>query len=316
MKQKVAFLFPGQGSQTIGMLAELLEDFPNISKTFNEASDVLGYDLWDIAQNDATKLNQTEYTQPILLTASIAIWRVLRDNTSVLPDFLAGHSLGEYSALVAADALDFKTAVELVAKRGRYMQNAVLDGQGAMAVVLGMTGDVVESVCKNISKTDSSVSAVNFNSQFQVVIAGHKAAVEVAINELKNRGAKRAMLLPVSVPSHCALMQSAAIEFQKELESSNICSPKIPVIHNADLQGHHDPKKINQALVNQLTMPVRWLKTIELLVENGCGQFVECGAGSVLTGLNKRINCNIPCMATNNVNNLGAAILELNQVHV
>jgi [acyl-carrier-protein] S-malonyltransferase len=285
-----AFVFPGQGSQSVLMLAELSESFPHVQETFAEASDALGYDLWTLVQNGPeTELNQTDKTQPAMLAAGIAVWRCWQAVSNYKPAYFAGHSLGEYTALVAAEALDFKTAIKLVEKRGQLMQQAVPAGEGAMAAILGLEDDVVKAVCQQAS-VEGIVEAVNFNSPGQVVIAGSKAAVDKAVEIATETGAKRALLLPVSVPSHCALMRPAAEELSKELESVSIQAPQIPVIHNTSVTATTDPDEIRQLLAQQLYNPVRWVETVEWLAAQGVDTLVECGPGKVLAGLSKRID--------------------------
>lgn len=285
-----AFIFPGQGSQSVAMLAELSESFPQVKETFDEASDVLGYDLWALVQNGPeTELNQTDKTQPAMLAAGIAVWRCWQAVSDYKPAYFAGHSLGEYTALVASKAIDFKTAIKLVEKRGQLMQQAVPAGEGAMAAILGLEDDVVKAVCQQAS-AEGIVEAVNFNSPGQVVIAGSKAAVDKAVEIATETGAKRALLLPVSVPSHCALMRPAAEELSKELESVSIQAPQIPVIHNASVTATASSDEIRQLLAQQLYNPVRWVETVEWLAAQGVGTLVECGPGKVLAGLSKRID--------------------------
>lgn len=285
-----AFIFPGQGSQSVSMLAELSESFPQVQQTFAEASEVLGYDLWSLVQNGPeSELNQTDKTQPAMLAAGIAVWRCWQAVSDYKPAYFAGHSLGEYTALVAAEALDFKAAIKLVEKRGQLMQQAVPAGKGAMAAILGLDDDAVKAVCEQAS-VEGIVEAVNFNSPGQVVIAGSKAAVDKAVEIATENGAKRALLLPVSVPSHCALMRPAAEELSKELESITIQAPQIPVIHNASVTTTVNPVEIRQLLAKQLYNPVRWVETVEWLTANGVDTLVECGPGKVLAGLSKRID--------------------------
>ncbi|WP_088328392.1 ACP S-malonyltransferase [Lacimicrobium sp. SS2-24] len=296
---KTAFIFPGQGSQTLGMLAELAAAFPQVEETFKEASDVLGYDLWHLTQQGPeADLNQTQRTQPALLAASVAIWRVLQAQGAVKPDVLAGHSLGEYSALVCAGVLDFSDAIRLTAQRGEFMQQAVPEGVGAMAAIIGLDDDAVERACAEAAG-DEVVSAVNYNSPGQVVIAGHKDAVERAMQACKEAGAKRALPLPVSVPSHCALMKPAADRLATELESLNFNAPVIPVINNVDVIAQQESKQIKEALVRQLFSPVRWTESVEKMAADGVTQLYEIGPGKVLTGLAKRIDKSLSCDAIN-----------------
>jgi [acyl-carrier-protein] S-malonyltransferase len=285
--QKYAFIFPGQGSQSMGMLANF-SDYSQVKNTFSQASEVLNYDLWDLIQNNPNdKLNETQYTQPAILAASIALWRIWQDENGHKPSLLAGHSLGEYSALVAAQSLDFLEAVLLVSKRGQFMQEAVPEGTGAMAAVLGLSDDEVKQICIDAAQNEI-VSAVNFNSPGQVVIAGHKAAVNRALDLIKQAG-KRAILLPVSVPSHCLLMKPAAEKLEQVLNNLTFKTPQIPVFNNVDVKCETDPDAIKSALIKQLYMPVRWVEIIEAMAKT-CSVFIECGPGKVLTGLNKRIN--------------------------
>ena len=295
----IAVIFPGQGSQSVGMLAAYTEDWPQIIDTFNEASDVLGYDLWDIVSNGPEeKLNQTEITQPAMLAADIAVMRVMQQQCMLRPFVVAGHSLGEYAALVAASALEYTDAIKLVAERGRLMQNAVPEGEGAMAAILNLSDDQVMTICKTIaSETGQVVEAVNFNSPGQVVIAGNTAAVEKAIEAAKEEGAKRALLLPVSVPSHSSLMKSAAEQLAEALKSVTIKSPQIQVIHNYDAKSHDDPDAIREALVKQLYNPVRWVQTAQIIGSAADDAIVECGPGKVLSGLSRRITKDIPAFS-------------------
>lgn len=290
--QKLAFIFPGQGSQAIGMLAELAEQYSIISQTFAEASAVLGYDLWQLCQfGPEPQLHQTEFTQPALLAASIAVWRVWLQQQLPQPIIMAGHSLGEYSALVCAGALDFVTAIKLVAARGRYMQNAADDG--AMAAIVGLEDDVVSDLCIAAAQNDI-VAPANFNAFGQVVIAGHAAAVDRVIAAAKQQHAKLAKRLSVSVPSHCELMYPAAKQLEADLATVAINTPKCGIIHNVDVQRHADANAIKTALLQQLYNPVRWVETIQQFALLGITHIIECGPGKVLTGLNKRITPSIP----------------------
>jgi [acyl-carrier-protein] S-malonyltransferase len=287
----ISVVFPGQGSQSIGMLADYAETWPQVEETFKQASDVLGYDCWDIVCNGPVeKLNKTEITQPVMLAADIAVMRVMAQQCMLTPFVFAGHSLGEYAALVAAESLDFEDAIKLVSKRGQLMQACVPEGEGAMAAIIGLTDEPIIKICAQISEeTNSVVEAVNFNSPGQVVIAGATAAVNTAMERLKEEGAKRALPLPVSVPSHSSLMKPAADELAIFLKDVNISSPKIQVIHNADAKSHDDPDDIRDALTKQLYNPVRWTQTIQI-ISDGADMVVECGPGKVLGGLTRRIN--------------------------
>ncbi len=286
----IGFIFPGQGSQTVGMLNAFSGRTTIVEEWFAKASAVLGYDLWELAQQGpAEQLNQTEFTQPALLAADVALWHCWQAHAGAKPSVMAGHSLGEYSALVCAGALAFTDAVSLVAKRGRYMQAAVAEGVGAMAAVIGLDDAQVAALCDEF-KGDEVLSPANFNSVGQVVIAGHKTAVTRAVAAAKDKGAKLAKLIPVSVPSHCQLMQSAADELADDLAAVSLHAPTIPVIQNADVVALDDPLQIRAALVKQLTQPVRWVETIQRMQAQAVQDFVECGPGKVLAGLNKRID--------------------------
>lgn len=285
----LAFVFPGQGSQSLGMLSELAVQDPLVLQTFEEASDVLGYDLWRLTQEGpAEELNSTERTQPAMLTAGVAVWRVWRRLGGPAPTVMSGHSLGEFTALVCADALDFADAVDLVQFRGKVMQDAVPPGQGAMAAVLGLDDAAMREVCAEAAQ-NQVVEPVNFNAPGQVVIAGSAAAVDRAITLCKERGAKRAIPLPVSVPAHSALMRPAAGRLEEKLNSVNFRAPLVPEIYTVDVKRHGSPESIRKALVRQLHSPVLWVDTIRAMVDGGVCSIVECGPGKVLTGLNRRI---------------------------
>ena len=286
-----SFIFPGQGSQAVGMMADF-NSHPLIKSTFNEASQILNVDFWKMATEPNEEIHQTIHTQPILLTAGIATWRVWQSKTDRLPSYLAGHSLGEYTALVASNAMEFKDALKLVKYRAEVMQKAVPEGVGAMAAILGMPDSDVMDACKEAQENEV-VEAVNFNSPGQVVIAGNVLAVERAIEIVKSKGAKRAILLPVSVPSHCSLMQKASEELKEYLTNITIKKPNIPVIHNVDVMEHHDASEIKNALSKQLCHPVRWVDIIEKIALNKISDIAECGPGKVLTGLTKRISAEL-----------------------
>jgi [acyl-carrier-protein] S-malonyltransferase len=278
------------------MLADLASAFPSVTETFQQASDALGYDLWHLVQEGPeAELNQTDRTQPAMLAAGVAVWRVWREEGGPQPAFMAGHSLGEYSALVCAGALRFEDAVSLVADRGRFMQEAVPVGEGAMAAILGLGDDEVRDVCAAAAQGEV-VEAVNFNSPGQVVIAGSAAAVDRAVAAAKEAGAKRALKLAVSAPSHCALMKPAAERLAERLQDIEVATPGIPVIHNADVMAFSDPREIRAALVKQLHHPVRWVETVRHMVAQGVDSLVECGPGKVLAGLNKRIERRMPAL--------------------
>jgi [acyl-carrier-protein] S-malonyltransferase len=285
-----SIVFPGQGSQSVGMLDALADAFPLVGETFAEASQSLGYDLWHLVQNGpADDLNQTAKTQPAMLAAGVAVWRVWQAEGGNAPKMMAGHSLGEYTALVCAGALNFADAVSLVADRGRFMQEAVPTGSGGMAAILGLDDEQVRSVCSEAGQGEV-VEAVNFNSPGQVVIAGSKSAVDRACVLAKDAGAKRALPLPVSVPSHCALMQPAAERLSERLRDIRIEAPHIPVLHNVNVESESDADSIRQLLAAQLHSPVRWVETVEKMATAGVDTLYEAGPGKVLAGLTKRID--------------------------
>ena len=288
--EQLAFVFPGQGSQKVGMLAALAAAHPEVETTFAEASQVLGYDLFARAQEGpAEAINMTECTQPLLLTASVACWRVWRKLEGPLPRWLAGHSLGEWSALVCAGVVDFADAVHLVRERGRLMQEAVPAGVGAMAAIIGLDDDAIQAVCATAAQ-GQVVGPVNFNSPGQVVIAGHAEAVERAMEACKQAGAKRALPLPVSAPFHTSLMRPAAEGLSVQIEKTTFHSPTIPVVHNVHARTESDPAKIKALMIEQIYSPVLWVACVNTLVEQGATHALECGAGKVLGGLIKRID--------------------------
>lgn len=303
--KKFAMVFPGQGSQTVGMLAELAGDYPIVQETFKQASEVLGYDLWQLVQEGpAEELNKTWQTQPALLTASVAVYRVWQQKYPALkPEVMAGHSLGEYSALVCAGVLDFQDAVKLVELRGKLMQQAVPEGTGAMYAIIGLDNDAIINACKQ-AEQGQVVSAVNFNSPGQVVIAGAKAAVERAAALCKEAGAKRALPLAVSVPSHCALMKPAADQLSVSLESITLKEASVSVLNNVDVKSEIEADAIRNALVRQLYSPVRWTETVEKMAQNGVEVLVEVGPGKVLNGLTKRIVDSLQAVSVNDVKSL------------
>ncbi len=285
----LAFVFPGQGSQSVGMLTDLAEVYSQVRQTFEQASDVLSFDLWRMVQNGpAEDLNQTQNTQPAMLAAGVAVWQVWCEQSNIRPSWMAGHSLGEYTALVCSDAISFEDGIKLVAERGRLMQEAVPAGIGAMAAIIGLEDHEVVKVCAD-SAENEIVSAVNFNAPGQVVIAGHVAAVERAMEAAKAVGAKRALKLPVSVPSHCALMESAAEKLAKRLAEIPVEIPNVTLIHNVDVAVHCAAEVIRNALREQLFKPVRWVDSVKFMHDQGVSSFVECGPGKVLMGLNRRI---------------------------
>jgi [acyl-carrier-protein] S-malonyltransferase len=285
----LAFVFPGQGSQSVGMLNDLAVSYPEVKHIFERASDALSKDLWSlVTKGSEEELNQTQNTQPVMLAAGFAVWNVWCKHSAIRPDWMAGHSLGEYTALVCSSAIYFEDAIKLVAARGRLMQEAVPVGVGAMAAILGLEDHQVVKVCTEAAGNEI-VSAVNFNAPGQVVIAGNVAAVERAMLIAKTMGAKRTVLLPVSVPSHCALMRSAAEKLDEYLQNTVINTPKMTLIHNVDVVSHSAPEVIRNTLKEQLYRPVNWTDSIKFMHDQGVTRFVECGPGKVLIGLNKRI---------------------------
>lgn len=307
---KFAMVFPGQGSQTVGMLADLATQFPIVEQTFAEASDALGYDLWKLVQEGpAEELNKTWQTQPALLAASVAIYRVWQQQNGAQPAMMAGHSLGEYSALVCAGVLDFKQAIRLVELRGKLMQEAVPAGTGAMSAIIGLDNDAIAKACEE-SAQGEVVSPVNFNSPGQVVIAGNKDAVERAGAACKAAGAKRALPLPVSVPSHCALMKPAAEKLAVALQEVTFNAPQFAVINNVDVKAETSSEAIRDALVRQLYSPVRWSESVEFMAGEGVEHLLEVGPGKVLTGLTKRIVDTMTAAAINDAASVSAALAQ------
>ncbi|MEM1114515.1 MAG: ACP S-malonyltransferase [Pseudomonadota bacterium] len=304
-----AFVFPGQGSQKVGMLAGAHGAFSEVGETFAEASEALGYDMWDLVQHgEQDALNLTETTQPVLLTASVALWRAWLAQHGERPAVMAGHSLGEFSALVCAGSLDFADAVRLVRQRGQFMQSAVPVGEGAMAAIIGLDDDTINDICDS---TDGVVAAVNFNSPGQVVIAGHTAAVDAAITALKGAGAKRALPLPVSAPFHTTLMKAAGERLSEAIADIDIKAPAIPVIHNVHAQTEAAPERIRELLVEQIYSPVRWTQCVQTMAIRGARQVVECGPGRVLSGLNRRIDKSLSSFSLEDPDGLATALTEL-----
>jgi [acyl-carrier-protein] S-malonyltransferase len=300
---KFAFVFPGQGSQSRGMMNGYA-DFPMARNTFAEASDLLKQDLWQlVTEGSDADLNATVNTQPIMLTAGVAVWRAWQSQNGATPTMMAGHSLGEYTALVAAGALSFADALPLVRYRAQCMQQAVPEGVGGIAAILGLDDDVVRAVCAEVAQSEV-LEAVNYNSPGQVVIAGNRNAVERGMELAKAKGAKRAIMLPMSVPSHCSLLKGAAEQLREYLKNISVQMPTIPVLHNADVTAHNNGEAIKEALVRQLYSPVRWVETVLAFGKQGITHNVECAPGKVLAGLNKRIDTNQQALAMND----GAAL--------
>lgn len=308
----LAFVFPGQGSQSVGMLNKLAEAYPQIKQTFEQASAVLGFDLWNLVENGPEQeLNKTQNTQPAMLAAGVAVWRLWCDKSMVRPAWMAGHSLGEYTALVCSGAISFEDGIKLVAERGRLMQEAVPAGVGAMAAILGLEDHQVVNTCLEVANGEI-VAAANFNAPGQVVIAGQTAAVERAMDALKALGAKRALKLPVSVPSHCRLMEGASEQLNEILQNMTVEMPDVTLIHNADVKSHGSPEVIRYALKEQLFKPVRWVESVKFMHEQGVSCFVECGPGKVLMGLNKRIASDALHMSIFDPDSLNSVLEQLN----
>ncbi len=311
IQSNLAFVFPGQGSQKVGMLAELAAANPSVEATFREASDALGYDAWQmIQQGQQEEINLTERTQPLLLASSLAIWRLWNEKGGPLPAQMAGHSLGEWSALVCANVLDFADAIKIVRARGAYMQKAVPVGVGAMAAILGLSDDIILDAC-NTARQDDIVDAVNFNAPGQVVIAGTAAAVDRAIRICKEAGAKRAMALPVSAPFHTRLMQPAAEQLTDLVMSTAFASPRVPVIHNLHGRPESNPETIKTLMLEQIYKPVMWVDCIQGLKATGAELFVECGPGRVLNGLTKRIDRDLTSFSTDDEASLDNALTSV-----
>lgn len=309
----IAFVFPGQGSQQVGMLAAAHQSYSVVRDTFEEASEALGYDIWAMIQNGPQEaLNLTETTQPMLLTASVALWRAWLQETDISPSIMAGHSLGEFSALVCASALDFSDAVKLVRQRGQFMQQAVPVGEGAMAAIIGIDDTVIIRICQDVTaKGNGVVSAVNFNSPGQVVIAGHAGAVDMAIVALKEVGAKRAMPLPVSAPFHTELMKPAGECLAEAMDNIAISSPRIKVVHNVHAKSEANPERIRSLLIQQIYSPVQWTSCMQTMIDSGAQHIVECGPGKVLSGLARRIDKSLHCYTVEEPDSLVATATEL-----
>lgn len=310
----LGFVFPGQGSQSVGMLSHLAAEHSEVRETFSEASQALGFDLWELVQGGPEdRLNQTANTQPALLTAGVAVWRVWRSSEGADPAYMAGHSLGEYTALVCGGAIDFPETVRLVADRGRFMQDAVPVGEGGMAAIMGLDDSSVRALCQQAAEGEVLTPA-NFNAPDQVVIAGAIGAVERAVAKAKSIGAKRAVRLPVSGPFHCTLMRPAAKRMARRLQGIEIRSPQTPVLHNAHVDTETDSDAIRRALVEQVASPVRWGETIEKMAALGVDTLVECGPGKILSGLNKRIACNVQALPVFDPESLRHALSLVSEV--
>jgi len=307
---KYSIVFPGQGSQSLGMLSDLNSNFSVVSEVFQEASDSISVDLWKILNEDQEALNQTENTQPVMLAAGYATYKVLSKETNLSPISMAGHSLGEYTALVVSNSMSFFDAIQLVRKRGELMQAAVPSGTGSMAAILGLEDSIIIEICKKASEK-GVVEAVNFNSPGQVVIAGEKNAVAHACELMKEAGAKRALILPVSVPSHCSLMKQAASEFKNSIDSVDFKMSDVKVIHNVDANYASDINEIKSKLVEQLHMPVLWTSSINKMKESGVEKLLEAGPGKVLTGLTRRIDKSLSASAIIDVSSLKSTIEEI-----
>ncbi|MDC0904306.1 ACP S-malonyltransferase [Candidatus Thioglobus sp.] len=307
---KYAIVFPGQGSQSLGMLSELAENFPIVKDTFTEASDTLGFDLWKLTQEDQEGLNQTQNTQPAMLAAGVATYRALTSETELSPICMAGHSLGEYTALVASDSLGFSDGIKLVRTRAELMQSAVPAGVGAMAAILGLEDEVVVKVCADYAG-EGIVQAVNFNSNGQVVIAGNKAAVDATCEAMKTVGAKRAVVLPVSVPSHCSLMDDAAAEFKIAVDAVAFNMGNIDVLHNVDGTKASNIDDMRAKLVAQLHKPVLWTGSVRAMHNNGVEKLIEAGPGKVLAGLTRRIEKSLTANAVLDSASVAATLAEI-----
>ena len=314
VREDTAFVFPGQGSQTVGMLAAAAAAHPSVGQTFEEASTALGYDVWDLVQNgEQEQLNLTETTQPVLLTCSVALWRAWRAAGGAQPALMAGHSLGEFSALVCAGAINFGDAVQLVRQRGAAMQSAVPVGEGAMAAIIGLDDELINAACADAAEsTGEVVAAVNYNSPGQVVIAGKSGAVDVAIDKCKEAGAKRAMPLPVSAPFHTELMRPAGEKLEEVLAGMNVSAPEIPVVHNVHAETETDPARIRELLVQQISSPVQWTACVSAIAAGGVNRIVECGPGKVLSGLNRRIDKSLQSFTVEQPEDLESTLAEIN----
>jgi [acyl-carrier-protein] S-malonyltransferase len=311
--KKIALTFPGQGSQTVGMLSHLAVKYPLVEETFVLAAEVLGYDLWQIVQTGSEEqLNQTEYSQPALLAADVAVWRVWQQKGGATPSLVAGHSLGEYAALVSSEVISFSDAVQQVRLRAQIMQRAMPVGVGAMAAIVGLDADLVRAICIEAAQGEE-LDVANYNSPQQIVVAGKKGAIERAIALAKMHKAKIAKVLPISIPSHCSLMKDAANHLREQLMTVEFKPPKIPVVSNVDAAIYNDPVMIKDALIRQLYSPVRWVETIVMMQNYGIEGIFECGPGKVLQGLNKRIAQNLVTGTLDLPENLNEALAFSNE---
>lgn len=314
MNNRLACVFPGQGSQSLGMLSDLESQYAIVSQTFQAASDALNYDLWQLVQQGPeSRLNQTEYTQVAILVASVAVYRCYLDKGGSEPQLMAGHSLGEYSALVCAGAMTLSDAVRLVSARGRLMQETVPLGEGAMAAIVGLDDQAVRDICQQAAESDV-VSAANYNAIGQVVIAGHTAAVQRAIQLADAKGARLARLIPVSVPCHCDLLRQTSDSFAQYLADTPMQTPALPVINNVDVVAYKHPEDIREGLQRQLYSPVRWVETVQLIANEGIDTLVECGPGKVLQGLVKRIDRKIKTLSVNDCTSLASALSSVDEI--
>lgn len=303
--KKIGIVFPGQGSQKLGMLVDIAQEYSLIRQVYEEASDTLGYDLWKlISEGPAEELDKTAKTQPALLASSYALWQILFSHNKHRPSLMAGHSLGEYSALTCAQAISFKDALRIVSTRGELMQEAVPAGQGGLAAIVGLDDNVVLQICEEAVTGDEVLSPANFNSNGQVVIAGHVAALMRAIELANKAGAKIAKVLPISVPSHCNLMKGAAEKLAELLDSVTINKPTLPILNNVDVEIYESPEMIRNGLTRQMYMPVRWVEVMQCFINRGVTYIVECGPGRVLTGLNRRIGAELTLMQTSDLRSL------------
>lgn len=308
----LAFIFPGQGSQKVGMLSEMAAACAEVEQTFAQASEVLGYDLWSLVQNGPQEaLNLTEKTQPMLLTASVALWKIWQAKNGLEPQLMAGHSLGEWSALVCSGVVDFQDAVNLVQLRGKFMQEAVPEGVGSMAAIIGLDDEAIMAVCEEAAESEV-VTAVNFNSPGQVVIAGNVAAVDRACTLAKENGAKKAMPLAVSAPFHSSLLRPAADKLAMEIDKVTFNEPRYPIVHNVHAATESKPELIKGLMIEQIYHPVRWVECMQLIAEQGINQFVECGPGKVLTGLAKRIDRSLNSAPIETPEGLNASLESVN----